>query len=252
MHKINFDFRVHRSSQGFSLVEALMGLAIISLLLVFGSQSFGNLNDSVRTANIIEELDAQRIAITGLVDCAQTLKNYTSPSNPSNGCTNGVVLLGYDGLPILDAKGVLQGGDPNWQFIATCGTKTSINVSARVMAGKTNVFYKTTSLGTLNFANQQINPILGDTSPFKLCANWFKTHPRVADFLLPISSLPGISPSDCAAMNSPTVTQANASPTRLSLALNACNNFCVRQEYLAGYISQCNAGARTVRCGCIR
>jgi len=247
-----------QKDSGFTLIEILVAVAVLSMMSVAIATQITNLNKSEQHLQIRAELSAVRDSYRAKTDCIRTLKPFSDGSG-AIACSGAIDLKDRLG-------NVIPMGENGWTLAATCSnTALTVTIERR----KSGVLLRDPLTGRLLDANNaSINPLFGRKSSQGLCEEFFFTKPRVKTVSTQFSNLPGtFSGADCALIN-PTLAPVLGSdwftnPTTLAAFTkydmkanevdNACSQFCQASPHFAvgGYVVDCtNMG--DVDCVCIR
>lgn len=240
-------------SRGMSLVEVLVAVAVLGAAVVGVMTWWGNQMEVQRSLAIRYEIDAIRQSLTTAVDCRRTLGNFKKANGDVAGCPSFLPLIGYEGETLLASNQRGLGGQ--WLGTAACG-KDSIDVRIEKRVGGQVAI---DPFGQAMGLKASFNPIIGEASIHRLCAEQFGVRSRVATLDVAVGSAPefganGFKASDCAILlNAPPSEGASPWP-KSARADNACHSYCSRPEfrYKTGYMVDCQVGSGRATCTCIR
>lgn len=176
--------KLNKQSGG-SILETLISLAIISIFYVGFVNSASKISDSYKMIKIRDSVNAVRSKIFESVNCAKTFQDYVNPTtNRIDTCPQEFVLRDSFGNPINKAN---QKGRPTpnyvgkgWFAKAQCdATKESVVVRIEKRGAKSDKPLEFPFFGEMSYKHPNLNPIIGKTTPYRLCPEYFDIPPRI-------------------------------------------------------------------------
>ena len=248
---MHMPFLKFRSSDGFTVVEGLVGAAILGIAVAITSKYFTDVKLSMYRAKLKMELSEVRSSLRSAVSCDRTLAGRIADDGTVT-CNGRLDLKNADNRSI----GNVMAG---WSLSVTC-TNTMIAVRAQKMAG--NKIVKDPVTGEeLDYNNAHFNPLFGSGSAYGLCENSFRKNKRVRvievvppDVTLTSADCAKIKPSGFPPMgSSPSSPEAVDLGNRLKRVQKTdveCLSYCSKSYYIAGYMADCSSSG--VTCVCVR
>lgn len=241
------------SSRGASLVEMLISVVVIGIGAAIVATTSTRQKNFARFLENRQQLDALRNRLMQIVDCSLTLGEFQDINGNIASCPSPLVLLDTTNSPVFAGTGNAGSG---WVISAQCDlTNKTVEIRAFKNKATGSGVVSDAILGPLNSRNSKFNPIIGNGSAYRLCAEMFGARPRVASFDLPIASTAafiaqGLSANDCQDMNNS--SGVDMTTPKIFYGDAACLGYCTSLSYTAGIITNCDGTNGNATCDCIR